>query len=77
MSKKFQLKERESNENIFPVTLSECVYKDNTPIEEVFASKEELSNVISEEVVDNDTFPEIGTVTREQLKKDLFIDLWN
>lgn len=33
--------------------------------------------VIGEEVLDGQTFPEINTVTREELKKDLFIDMWN
>lgn len=32
--------------------------------------------VLHEEVVDEDTFPEIETLTREDLSKDLFIKLW-
>lgn len=34
-------------------------------------------NMTAEEVVDNTNFPDIDILTREQLKKDLFVDLWN
>lgn len=37
----------------------------------------EQCNVMAEEVVDDDTLEDFGKLTREQLKKDLFIDLWN
>lgn len=40
------------------------------------ANIEDLSNIIAEEVIDRDTFPEIDVLTREELKKDLFDDLW-
>lgn len=42
-----------------------------------FAYLDDLSNVLAEEIVDETTLPEIETLTREDLKKDLFIDLWN
>lgn len=37
---------------------------------------DELSNVLGEEVLDDQTFEEFGVVTREDLNKDLFIKLW-
>lgn len=37
----------------------------------------DLSNVIAEEVVDGTNFEDYDKITREQLKKDLFIDMWN
>lgn len=33
--------------------------------------------VFGKEVVDETTLPELKTLTREELKKDLFVDLWN
>lgn len=40
--------------------------------------EEELSDAVHfEQVVDGDSFEEFGKITREQLKKDLFIDQWN
>lgn len=44
---------------------------------DVKADIDDLSNVLAEEVIDSTTFPEIDTVTREELKKDLFIDMFN
>lgn len=41
------------------------------------ADIEDLPNVVAEDVIDNETFPPIATLTRGELKKDLFIDLWN
>lgn len=41
------------------------------------ADRSELSNVLAEEPLDPGNFPGINTYTREELKKDLFIDLWN
>lgn len=41
------------------------------------AAKSELSNVIAEEPLTPGNFPGINTYTREELKKDLFIDMWN
>lgn len=41
------------------------------------ADKSELSNIIAEEPLTPDNFPDINTYTREELKKDLFIDMWN
>lgn len=46
--------------------------------DELNALDTELTNaVLGEEVIDSQTFPEIESFTREELKKDLFIDLWN
>ena len=41
------------------------------------ADRSELSNVFAEEPLTPDNFPDIDTYTREELKMDLFIDLWN
>lgn len=41
------------------------------------ADRSELSNVYAEEPLTPDNFPGIGTYTREDLKKDLFIDMWD
>lgn len=40
------------------------------------ADRSELSNVYAEEPLTPDNFPDINTYTREELKKDLFIDMW-
>ena len=41
------------------------------------ADRSELSNVYAEEPLTAGSFPGINTYSREELKKDLFIDLWN
>ena len=41
------------------------------------ADRSELSNVFAEEPLTPENFPDISTYTREELKKDLFIDMWN
>lgn len=41
------------------------------------ADRSELSNVFAEEPLTPDNFPDIDTYTREELKMDLFIDLWD
>lgn len=41
------------------------------------ADRSELSNVIAEEPLTPGNFPDINTYTREELKKDLFVDMWN
>lgn len=41
------------------------------------ADIDDLSNVLSEEVIGEPLLEEINTLTREELKKDLFIDMWN
>lgn len=41
------------------------------------ADRSELSNIIAEEPLAPDNFPDINTYTREELKKDLFVDMWN
>lgn len=41
------------------------------------ANRSELSNVLAEETLDAGNFPGISTYTREELKKDWFIDYWN
>lgn len=41
------------------------------------ADRSELSNVFAEEPLTPENFPDISTYTREELKKDLFVDMWN
>lgn len=41
------------------------------------ADRSELGNVYAEEPLTPENFPKINRYTREQLKKDLFIDQWN
>lgn len=41
------------------------------------ADRSELSNVLAEESLTPDNFPDVNTYTREELKKDLFVDMWN
>lgn len=41
------------------------------------ADRSELGNVYAEEPLTPDNFPDIDTYTREELKKDLFIDMWD
>lgn len=41
------------------------------------ADRSELSNVFAEELLTSDNFPDIDTYTREELKMDLFIDMFN
>lgn len=72
MAKKYQLKERDTGENILPITSTECVIDG-----EGVLSDNLLLNMEAEEVLNKPTREEIGTLTREELKKDLFIDMWN
>lgn len=41
------------------------------------ANIEDLSNIFGEEVIDPPLLEEINLLTREQIKKDLFIDMWD
>lgn len=41
------------------------------------ADRSELSNVFAEEPLTPENFPDISTYNREELKKDLFIDMWD
>lgn len=80
MAKKFELKERGTNEVVYPVTATNCVLHDGQQLDTIINNKAEitdLSNVIAENVMDDDTFEPVDQITREDLKKDLFIDLWN
>ncbi len=54
----------------------EIIKDDVNIIEETKAGKDELSNILGEEVINQPLLEEINTVTREEIKKDLFIDLW-
>lgn len=46
-------------------------------VEKQKADVGDLSNVLGEEVIDGSLLEEIEELTREEIKKDLFIDLWN
>ena len=41
------------------------------------ANISDLSNVLGEEVIGEPLLTQINTLTREEIKKDLFIDMWN
>ena len=84
MAKKFELHERGTNKVLYPVTLTECTYHNgdtlDSIVDDIIDNKAEitdLSNVLAEQVIDDAIFEDFGKVTREELKKDLFIDLWN
>lgn len=61
MSKKYVLKDRNTQEDVYPVTHADCVI--------------DIPNVKSEEYIGD--VEEVVGVTREELEKDLFIKLWN
>lgn len=82
MAKIHKLQDRNLKETIYPQTITEAVLdSDGNDLETRLVSDKEylesqLSNVLAEDVIDSTTVPEISTVTREELKKDLFRDLW-
>lgn len=82
MAKIHKLQDRNSQETIYPQTITEAVLdSDGNDLETRLVNDKEylesqLSNVLAEDVIDSTTTPEISTVTREELKKDLFRDLW-
>lgn len=81
MAKITELKERNTGEVLYPKTVTTNVFTESgTKLSQELdnkASKADLSNVIGEEVIDNPLLEEINTLTREEIKKDLFIDMWN
>lgn len=81
MSKLTELKERNTGEVLFPKTVTTNVYTENGNKLSVEldnkANIEDLPNVVGEEVIDNPLLEEINILTREEIKKDLFIDMWN
>lgn len=72
MSKKFQLQERNTNEDIYPITTSECVIGLDDTIKEVV--EPDLSNIIGEVIVDDETAPEISKMTVDTLRGEMFTD---
>lgn len=86
MSKKLQLKERYTQEDVYPITTTSCVIEDtgenlsdilSTKADKLYIDAELEKTPISEEVIDLDTFENFDKVTKEQLSKDMFIKLWN
>lgn len=81
MSKIIQLKDRKTHEVAYPATHVEAVYNEHgTKLNNLLNNKadvEDLSNVLAEQVLDQVDREEIDSITREEIKKDLFIDLWN
>lgn len=72
MSKKFQLKERGTNEIVYPITTTDTVIdRDGTQLSDIIDDIPVVEEYLGEDV------EEVYGVTREQLKKDLFIDMWN
>lgn len=68
--------ESDSNNVVLEKGLKHTIDNININLENK-ADVDNLPNVISEEVIDSDTFEDFNTVTREELKKDLFIDQWD
>ena len=79
-----------SGESVYLTDLGKYVYWDGTEwkdygisesnLEDVLSNKadrNELSNVLAEQIIDTPLLEEIETLTREEIKKDLFIDQWN
>lgn len=61
------------------MTLEQAVaylIKEDTDALDSKPDRTELSNVLAEEPLTPENFPDINTYTREDLKKDLFIDMW-
>lgn len=79
MADKVELTNKQG-EVIYPKTITSNIYDDTgNKLSEVLDNKAEvtdLPNIIGESVVDGDTFEGFDNLTREELKKDLFIDLW-
>lgn len=80
MSKIIQLKDRETHEVAYPATHVEAVYDEKgNKLDSILTTKaniEDLSNVLAEQVLEP-TRDDLNHLTREEAKKDLFIDLWN
>ena len=68
--------ESDSNNVVLEKGLKHTIDNININLENK-ADVDNLPNVISEEVIDSDTFEDFNTVTREELKKDLFINQWD
>lgn len=76
MDKIIQLKDRKGNE-VYPVTTSNLVINGDEFLSDTLQELDESCNVTAQEVIDNDTLEGFDKLTREELKKDLFIDMWN
>lgn len=80
MSKIIQLKDKVTHEVAYPTTHVDAVYDNNgRDLPTILTDKanvDDLSNVLAEQILDN-TRDGINALTREEAKKDLFIDEWN
>ena len=80
MAKIQTLKDRNTDATIYPETCARAVYfSDGGTVEDKVSrlETEKRSNIFAEEPLTPGNFPGMDTYTREQLKMDLFIDLWN
>lgn len=83
MAKIQELYDRASGETMYPVSTTRAVICPNgSDLETRLTSERKdiesrLGNVRAKEVVTPDNFPDIKTLTREELKMDLFIDMFN
>lgn len=74
MAKAFQLKERTTNEDIYPITKTECIEGLDDKIAnsiEHKADRSEIPNVKGEPVIDEDTFPDYDKYTIPTLRTAL------
>ena len=81
MAKLTELKARDTGEVLYPKTVTTNVYtEDGQRLNDKLDQKadiEDLSNVLAEQVIDPPLLDEINLLTREEIKKDLFIDQWD
>lgn len=83
MAKIQELYDRASGETMYPVSTTGAVICPNgSDLETRLTSERKdiesrLGNVRAKEVVTPDNFPDIDVLTREELKMDLFIDMFN
>ncbi len=81
-----QIKEfydRFTDETVYPSTVTQAVMcPDGRDLESRLNTdrrdiESQLSNIYAEELISPESFPEIDELTRDELKKGLFIDMWN
>lgn len=82
MAKIQELYDRASGETIYPVSTTQAVVcpsgldLETRLTTEKQAIESQLSNVYADEPLTPENFPDITVLTRQELKMDLFIDMW-
>lgn len=77
MAKFTTLKDRTTGGTLYPRTLAEAVSCGDGKSVGSHIERLKRVNICSAEPLTPGNFPDVGVYTREQLKMDLFIDLWN